>query len=48
MIYDIISHMKKIAVDKGVEFGGGGLVFIAGTCVIESREMALDLAKRQS
>jgi len=40
--------MKKIAVDKGVEFGGGGLVFIAGPCVIESREMALDLAKRLS
>ena len=40
--------MKKIAVDKGVVFGGGGLVFIAGPCVIESREMALDLAKRLS
>ena len=37
--------MRKIAVDKGVDFGGGGLTFIAGPCVIESREMALDLAK---
>ena len=40
--------MKKIAVDKGVAFGDGGLVFIAGPCVIESREMALDLARRLS
>ena len=40
--------MKKISVDKGVAFGDGGLVFIAGPCVIESREMALDLAKRLS
>lgn len=38
--------MKKVAVDKGVEFGGEGLVFIAGPCVIESRAMALDLAER--
>lgn len=38
--------MKKVIVDKGVSFGGGGLAFIAGPCVIESREMALDLAKR--
>jgi len=38
--------MRKILVDKGVDFGGGGLTFIAGPCVIESREMALDLAKR--
>ena len=40
--------MKKVQVDKGVVFGDGGLVFIAGPCVIESREMALDLAKRLS
>ncbi len=38
--------MKKVTVDKGVAFGGGNLVFIAGPCVIESRAMALDLAKR--
>lgn len=40
--------VKKIAVDKGVVFGDGGLTFIAGPCVIESRAMALDLAKRLS
>ncbi len=38
--------MKIITVDKGVRFGGGALTFIAGPCVIESREMALDLARR--
>ncbi len=38
--------MKKVTVDKGVAFGGGGLVMIAGPCVIESRAMAMDLAKR--
>ena len=38
--------MKKVIVDKGVAFGDGRLTFIAGPCVIESREMALDLAKR--
>ena len=38
--------MKKVDVDKGVAFGNGGLVFIAGPCVIESRAMALDLAER--
>ena len=38
--------MRKIEVDKGVVFGNGSLVFIAGPCVIESREMALELAKR--
>ena len=38
--------MKKVKVDKGVVFGGEGLVFIAGPCVIESRSMALDLAER--
>ena len=38
--------MKIVTVDKGVAFGGGGLVFIAGPCVIESRQMALDLADR--
>ena len=40
--------MKKIVVDKGVCFGDGSLAFIAGPCVIESREMALELAKRLS
>ena len=40
--------MKKITVDKGVSFGSGSLVFIAGPCVIESRRMALDLAARLS
>lgn len=38
--------MKIVRVDKGVSFGGGNLTFIAGPCVIESRKMALDLAKR--
>ena len=38
--------MKKTTVDKGVAFGGKDLVFIAGPCVIESREMAIDLARR--
>ncbi len=39
--------MKNICVDKGVEFGKrGSLAFIAGPCVIESREMALELARR--
>ena len=38
--------MKKISVDKGVVFGDGRLTFIAGPCVIESRAMAMDLAKR--
>ena len=38
--------MKTVAVDKGVAFGGRELAFIAGPCVIESREMALDLAKK--
>ena len=41
-------HMKTVLVDKGVAFGGGKLVFIAGPCVIESRRMALDLAARLS
>ena len=41
-------HMKTVLVDKGVAFGGGKLVFIAGPCVIESRQMALDLAARLS
>ena len=40
--------MRKVAVDKGVVFGARGLVFVAGPCVIESREMALDLARRLS
>ena len=38
--------MKIVKVDKGVAFGGSGLTFIAGPCVIESRAMALDLARR--
>ena len=38
--------MRIVNVDKGVAFGGGRLVFIAGPCVIESRRMALDLARR--
>jgi len=38
--------MKKVPVDKGIAFGDGRLTFIAGPCVIESREMALDLARR--
>jgi len=37
-----------VRVDKGVAFGNGGLVFVAGPCVIESRRMAMDLAKRLS
>ena len=38
--------VKKIEVDKGVAFGNGKLTFIAGPCVIESRRMALDIAKK--
>ena len=38
--------MRKVVLDKGVVFGGGALVFIAGPCVIESRKMAMDLARR--
>ncbi len=40
--------MKIVRVDKGISFGGKNLVFVAGPCVIESRQMALDLAKRLS
>ncbi|MBR1920558.1 MAG: 3-deoxy-8-phosphooctulonate synthase, partial [Kiritimatiellae bacterium] len=40
--------MRKVLVDKGVCLGDGSLTFIAGPCVIESREMALDLARRLS
>ena len=40
--------MRRVEVDKGVAFGGDRLVFIAGPCVIESRAMALDLARRLS
>ena len=40
--------MRIVKVDKGVAFGNGGLTFIAGPCVIESRQMALDLARRLS
>ena len=38
--------VRKIDVDRGVSFGTGALMFIAGPCVIESRKMALDLAQR--
>ena len=38
--------MRIVKVDKGVAFGDGQLTFIAGPCVIESRQMALGLAKR--
>ena len=38
--------VRKVEIDKGVQFGDGRLAFIAGPCVIESRKMALDLAKR--
>jgi 2-dehydro-3-deoxyphosphooctonate aldolase (KDO 8-P synthase) len=38
--------MRKVTVDKGIAFGDGRLTFIAGPCVIESRAMALDLARR--
>ena len=41
-------RVRKVEVDKGVAFGGDRLVFIAGPCVIESRAMALDLARRLS
>ena len=40
--------MTKIEIDKGLALGDGKLAFIAGPCVIESREMALRLAKRLS
>ena len=40
--------MRIVKVDKGVAFGNGDLTFIAGPCVIESRQMALDLARRLS
>jgi len=40
--------MKIVKVDYGVSFGNGDLTFIAGPCVIESREMALGLARRLS
>ena len=38
--------MRTVSVDKGVSFGDGRLTFIAGPCVIESRQMALGLARR--
>ena len=40
--------MKVVQVDKGVNFGDGALTFIAGPCVIESRAMAIDLARKLS
>ena len=48
VFFAIICGMKKVEIDKGVVLGDGRLVFIAGPCVIESRAMALDLAKRLS
>ena len=42
------AKIAKVAVDGGVSFGAGRPVFIAGPCVIESRAMALDLAKALS
>ena len=48
LFFGIIQYVKVIPVDKGVAFGSGSLVFIAGPCVIESRRCALDLAKRLS
>ena len=41
-----MKRVRKVPVDRGVEFGNGKLVFIAGPCVIESRKMALDIAKK--
>ena len=41
-----MARFRKVPVDKGVAFGDGRLTFIAGPCVIESRAMAMDLAKR--
>lgn len=41
-----MTKVKKVAVDKGVAFGDGKLTFIAGPCVIESREMAMELADK--
>ena len=38
--------MRIVKVDKGVAFGGGDLTLVAGPCVIESRAMAVDLARR--
>ncbi len=38
--------MRKVKVDGNVSFGGRDLVFIAGPCVIESRDMALDLGAK--
>ena len=37
---------SKVEVDKGVNFGDGELTFIAGPCVIESRRMVMDVARR--
>lgn len=44
-VFDMLK-VKKVAVDKGVVFGDGKLTFIAGPCVIESREMAMELADK--
>ena len=43
-----MAKIRKVEVDKGVAFGTGELVFIAGPCVIESRRMALELGKKLS
>ena len=40
--------IAKVEIDGGAAFGAGKPVFIAGPCVIESRAMALDLAKALS
>ena len=42
------TKVAKVAVAGNVAFGAGKPVFIAGPCVIESRAMALDLAKNLS
>ncbi len=42
------TKVRKVEVSGGVAFGAGKPVFIAGPCVIESRAMALDLAKNLS
>ena len=39
------AKMRTVAVDGTVKFGDGRLTFIAGPCVIESRAMALELAR---
>ena len=36
--------MRTVTIGKGVEAGGGRLLLIAGPCVLESRELALEVA----